>query len=261
MAPPAFAVMVSSGSCDTLGALLEESASLSASAQWTLPPTVVLRELGSHGKSLVAASMLPAAAAVIEAEAPLLKVCHADQRPPGSYSTCCPVRRGVLTTRCKFVRENTRCTCRGRWARSCERTLRRSGPRRGFALTPPPTYPPVVWCWRSSVAPRAKTPAQLITGCVQGVDVATIRIPAPNAGSTPLLPALQRDYSGRSMGYVAQLRFQPDPPLAEPCLPNMQEMAERMVTEALALPDVAKTLAAHEASELVEVYLCWVFNR
>jgi hypothetical protein len=74
MAPPAFAVMVSSGSCDTLGALLEESASLSASTQLTLPPTVVLRELGSHGKSLVAASMLPAAAAVIEAEAPLLKV-------------------------------------------------------------------------------------------------------------------------------------------------------------------------------------------
>jgi hypothetical protein len=75
MAPPAFAVMVATGSCDTLGALLEEQG---LAAQLTndlaLPPTVVLRELGSHGKSLVAASLLPAAAAVIEAEAPLLKV-------------------------------------------------------------------------------------------------------------------------------------------------------------------------------------------
>jgi len=38
-------------------------------------------------------------------------------------------------------------------------------------------------------------------------------------------------------------------------------MAERLVTEALALPGVAEALAAHDMPELVEVYLCWVFNR
>lgn len=63
------------------------------------------------------------------------------------------------------------------------------------------------------------------------------------------------------MGYVSHLRLQPEPAFAEPCLPHMQEMAEQVVTEALALPGVAKTLAAHEVSELVEVYLSWVFNR
>jgi hypothetical protein len=34
-----------------------------------------------------------------------------------------------------------------------------------------------------------------------------------------------------------------------------------VVEEALALPGVAEALAAHDYNELVEVYLCWVFNR
>lgn len=181
MAPPAFVVMVSTGSCDTLGALLEESASLSASTQLTtLPPTVVLRELGSHGKSLVAASVLPAAAAVIEAEAPLLKVFRS--ATAGSRHVAALYDTLLKQHACELC---TNCASRGRWARSCERALRRSGPLRGFALTPPPTNPPVTWCWRSSVAPRAKIPAQLITGCVLVVHLATIRFPAPRKFHAP----------------------------------------------------------------------------
>jgi hypothetical protein len=39
-----------------------------------LPATVVLRELSTHGKSLMAATLLESDVAVIEAETPLLRV-------------------------------------------------------------------------------------------------------------------------------------------------------------------------------------------